>query len=203
MRERHRRHKFFKNYALEPSGKIIDPQITEQSYELLLRGVPEERVLAAITSSPDPALVKAMNPPPAPKPHKFKLRGPLRKQIPELDAFIAQSLAAGVSVPEMMAQVLPSIQQEREWKAQADRERNAALAAKRDARIAAQNDPEKIEAGRKAFQKRMRRWDRQRKAREKKAELEAQEKAKALAENPSLNWRTPRRKDWAEKNLKK
>jgi succinate dehydrogenase/fumarate reductase flavoprotein subunit len=128
---------------------------------------------------------------------------PLKDQIPQLDDFIARGLAAGLSVPELMAQVLPSTAQEQKAKAERIRADNERKTAKRLARIAAQNDPAKLEIARAKFQKRMRETARRKAARLQRLEHEAQEKAKALADNPTLRWRHPRRKDWAAKNLAK
>lgn len=121
---------------------------------------------------------------------------PLKDQLPALDAFLAQGFAAGRSLPEMMAQVLPSIADQQAAKATRIKEDNERAAAARMAHKAALDDPDKRERERKSFQKRMRAIARRNAARDARHKLEAEQRAAALAENPTLNWRHPRRKGW-------
>ncbi len=128
---------------------------------------------------------------------KAKLpRNPVFNSIGTLDAFIAEGLAAGKSVVQLMSEVLPSIDDERAAKAQRIKEDNARADAKRAAYRASLDDPEKRERERKSYQKRQREWKRKSAATVARKEREAEERKQAVAENPTLDWRHPRRKGW-------
>lgn len=171
---------------------IRDPQITEEAYQLLAQGASPKDLLTVVT----PPAMAEYAARPTPPPHRFKFRGPLKDHIPELDAFLAAGFAAGVPLIVMMSQVLPSIDDDRAAKAARIKEENERATAKRMARIAAQNDPEKRERERVSFQKRMKETARKKAARLERLEAEAKKKALALAENPTLAWRHPRRRGW-------
>lgn len=128
---------------------------------------------------------------------KAKLpRNPVFNSIATLDAFIAEGLAAGKSVVQLMSEVIPSVQEQREFEAAGIRERNERMNAKRAAHRAALDDPEKRERERVSYQKKIRDRARRKAEKTKRLEAEAQKKAQALAENPTLAWRHPRRKGW-------
>lgn len=123
--------------------------------------------------------------------------GQLRNNIAELDAWIAEQFAAGKTAIEMIAQVVPSMDEQRRLKLERQREQKAASTAKRLAARAARNDPAVIADQQARWAARQARWD---KALTDREAEDAARKA-AIAENPTLRWRTPRRKDWAKKNL--
>ena len=197
MVTRRTRRKFLVSNFAETGSLVIDPQITEEAYELLSRGAPQKDLLTAIT--PTSAALHAARP--APPLHKFKLRGPLKDHVSELDAFLAAGFAAGRTLPDMMAEVLPSIDDERAAKAARIKESNERATAKRMARIAAQNDPEKRAREAAAYKARMAAIEAKKVRRREIADERAEKRRQALAENPTLAWRHPRRKDWAKKNL--
>lgn len=188
MARTNRRHKFRAPNLAKPSDLIRDPQITEEAYQLLGQGTSQKDLLAFVTS---PEIPRA-----APPAHKFKLRGPLKNQIPELDAFIAAGLAAGMTPMQLMAEVLPPPSAAEDARRAGIRERNERMNAKRAARQAALDDPEKRERERVSYQKKIRDRARRKAEKTKRLEAEAQKKAQALAENPTLAWRHPRRKGW-------
>lgn len=192
MPKTRRRRKFFKQYATVSEVKVLDPQINEVAYELLLRGVPQKEVLASIAKTDAaPAALRTAAPSPTDV-HKFKLRGPLKDQIPELDAWIAEQFKAGKSATQMLMQVIPSMFEQARLRVAREREEKAASTAKRVAARAARNDPAKIADQQARWAARQADWDAALKEREDAA---AARKA-AIAENPTLKWRTPRRKGW-------
>jgi hypothetical protein len=91
-------------------------------------------------------------------------RNPLLADIPALDAWIAVQVSAGVSPAEMFSKVLPSAAQLQELEAERTRVDNEAATAKRLARNAALEDPAKRAHALRRFQRRLRKWDRQREA---------------------------------------
>lgn len=184
------RHRKFRPQSLtKPEVKVLDPQIDEQAFQLLARGASQKDLLRSITKPVDPA--------PPSDPRKFKLLGPLKDQIPELDAWIAEQFAAGKSATEMIMQVVPSMEEQARLRVAREREEKAASTAKRLAARAARNDPAVIADQQARWAARQAKWDKA------LADREAEDAARkaAIAENPTLRWRTPRRKDWAKKNL--
>lgn len=123
-------------------------------------------------------------------------RNPVFNSVSSVDAFLDAGFAAGKTLVQMMAEVLPSIEQEREWEAARIKEDNERKTAKRLARQAALDDPEKRERERVSYQKKIRLRARRKAEKLKRQEQEAEKKAQALAENPTLAWRHPRRKGW-------
>ncbi len=123
-------------------------------------------------------------------------RNPVFNSIATIDAFIAEGLAAGKSVVQMMSEVIPSIAEQREAKAAGIKERNEAATAKRLADRAARNAPARQAEQSRAYAARMARIAQKKAARLRGLEREAEKKAQAIAENPTLRWRTPRRKGW-------
>lgn len=124
------------------------------------------------------------------------VRNPILDNPEALRAWQAEQDSLGVPFIEQMAKLLPSVQDEQAAKAERIRQANEAATAKRLARIAAQNDPDKRERERQRFQARLRATAQSNAARDRRIAAEAEEKARALAENPTLAWRTPRRADW-------
>lgn len=180
----------------KPDDPIHDPQITEEAYQLLAQGAPQKDLLTVVTA-PTMAEYAAR---PVPPVHKFKFRGRLKDQIPELDAFIAAGLAAGMTPMQLMAEVLPPPSAAEDARRAGIRERNERMNAKRAAARAALDDPEKRERERVSWQKKIRDRARRKAEKLKRQEQEAEKKAQALAENPTLAWRHPRRKGWLPGN---
>lgn len=123
-------------------------------------------------------------------------RNPLFSNPAALEAWQAEQDALGVPLIVQMAKILPSIADQQAAKAERIRQDNEAATAKRMVRITAQNDPEKRERERQRFQAKLRMWEAKRKAKARQDAADAEKNAKALAENPTLNWRKPRRKGW-------
>lgn len=126
----------------------------------------------------------------------FTPRNPILDDPEALKTWQAEQDAKGVPFIEQMAMLLPSIKDEQEAKAARIKADNEAATAKRLARIAAQNDPDKRERERQRFQAKLRATAQSNAARDRRIAAEDAAKATALAENPTLAWRTPRRADW-------
>lgn len=123
-------------------------------------------------------------------------RNPILDNPAALDAYLDAGFAAGKPLIVLMSELLPSIDDERRWKAERIKADNEAATAKRLARIAAQNDPDKRERERQRFQAKLRATAQSNAARDRRIAAQDAAKAAALAENPTLAWRTPRRADW-------
>lgn len=136
----------------KPDDPIHDPQITEEAYQLLAQGAPQKDLLTVVTA---PTMAEYAARPALPT-FRFKLRGRLKDQIPELDAFIAAGLAAGMTPMQLMAEVLPPPSAAEDARRAGIRERNERMNAKRLARQAALDDPEKRERERVSYQKKIR-----------------------------------------------
>lgn len=105
------------------------------------------------------------------------------------------------TLAQVMAAKLPSLADQAYWRVERERAEKAEQVAKRLLRRAARDDPQKRARQAAAFKVRMDAIAARKAAR--LAELAAaDEKRKAaLAQNPTLAWRHPRRADWAKKNL--
>lgn len=123
-------------------------------------------------------------------------RHPLLSDDKGLDEFVMQSLAAGVAPVEILSQLLPSVEDQRRWEAERHRADRDAATAKRMARKAALDDPVKREAERQRFQAKLRETAQSNAARDRRIALKDAARAAAVAANPTLVWRKPRRKGW-------
>jgi hypothetical protein len=117
------------------------------------------------------------------------------------DEVLEQIRTGQTTFIEVLKTRVPSMQDQAYWRVERERAEKAEQVAKRLARRAARDDPQKRARQAAAFKVRMDAIAARKAARLVELAAADEKRKAALAQNPTLAWRHPRRKDWAKKNL--